>query len=90
VLGMAYLRASVLRILKQKVGNPRRGRFNRDIHCDGYDHSIHSERMGAIRRGFPAMTINTAFLMKDVVLLAVSLYLLKQDVMRTDFITSPK
>jgi uncharacterized membrane protein YkgB len=32
--------------------------------------------------GFPAMTGNVPFLMKDVVLLAVSLYLLKQDVFR--------
>jgi uncharacterized membrane protein YkgB len=32
--------------------------------------------------GFPAMTINVAFLMKDVVLLAVSVYLLKQDALR--------
>jgi uncharacterized membrane protein YkgB len=32
--------------------------------------------------GFPAMTISTAFLMKDLVLLAVSIYLLKQDVAR--------
>src|SRR5262249_13332162 len=32
--------------------------------------------------GFPAMTGNVAFLMKDVVLLAVSFYLLKQDVLR--------
>jgi uncharacterized membrane protein YkgB len=32
--------------------------------------------------GFPAMQGNVAFLMKDVVLLAVSLYLLKQDVAR--------
>ena len=32
--------------------------------------------------GFPAMTRNVAFLLKDVVLLAVSFYLLKQDVMR--------
>jgi uncharacterized membrane protein YkgB len=32
--------------------------------------------------GFPAMAGNVPFLMKDVVLLAVSLYLLKQDVMR--------
>jgi len=32
--------------------------------------------------GFPAMTGNVAFLMKDVVLLAVSVYLLKQDVAR--------
>jgi hypothetical protein len=30
--------------------------------------------------GFPAMQGNVAFLMKDVVLLAVSAYLLKQDV----------
>ena len=32
--------------------------------------------------GFPAMTMNSAFLLKDLVLLAVSLYLLKQDAAR--------
>ena len=32
--------------------------------------------------GFPAMVGNVAFLMKDVVLLAVSVYLLKQDLIR--------
>src|SRR5262245_44023598 len=32
--------------------------------------------------GFPAMAGNVAFLMKDVVLLAVSIYLLKQDLVR--------
>jgi uncharacterized membrane protein YkgB len=32
--------------------------------------------------GFPAMKENVAFLMKDLVLLAVSFYLLKQDLMR--------
>jgi uncharacterized membrane protein YkgB len=32
--------------------------------------------------GFPAMTGNVPFLMKDVVLLAVSVYLLIQDVRR--------
>ncbi len=32
--------------------------------------------------GFPAMTGNVPFLMKDVVLLAVSIYLLKQDSLR--------
>ena len=32
--------------------------------------------------GFPAMQGNVAFLMKDVVLLAISIYLLKQDVVR--------
>lgn len=32
--------------------------------------------------GFPAMTGNVAFLMKDVVLFAVSVYLLRQDLLR--------
>jgi uncharacterized membrane protein YkgB len=32
--------------------------------------------------GFPAMAGNVPFLMKDVVLLAASIYLLKQDVVR--------
>ena len=32
--------------------------------------------------GFPAMTINSAFLLKDLVLLVVSVYLLKQDAVR--------
>jgi uncharacterized membrane protein YkgB len=32
--------------------------------------------------GFPAMTNNSAFLLKDLVLLAVSVYLLRQDVQR--------
>ena len=32
--------------------------------------------------GFPAMTGNVPFLMKDLVLLAASIYLLRQDVMR--------
>jgi uncharacterized membrane protein YkgB len=32
--------------------------------------------------GFPAMTGNVSFLMKDIVLLAASFYLLKQDVAR--------
>ena len=39
--------------------------------------------------GFPAMTFSTAFLMKDFVLLAVSFYLLKQDLVRTDFFFRP-
>ena len=34
--------------------------------------------------GFPAMTDNVAFLMKDLVLLAASVYLLRQDVIRLD------
>jgi len=40
------------------------------------------EGWDAAAGGFPAMTGNVPFLMKDVVLLAVSIYLLKQDVQR--------
>jgi uncharacterized membrane protein YkgB len=39
--------------------------------------------------GFPAMTGIVPFLMKDVVLLAVSFYLLKQDIVRASLDTSP-
>ncbi len=41
------------------------------------------EGWDAAAGGFPAMTGNVPFLMKDVVLLAVSLYLLEQDVQRS-------
>jgi len=37
--------------------------------------------------GFPAMTGTVAFLLKDVVLLAVSVYLLRQDVLRASIVT---
>jgi uncharacterized membrane protein YkgB len=40
--------------------------------------------------GFPAMQGNVAFLMKDVVLFAVSFYLLKQDVMRVSLSETTK
>ena len=40
--------------------------------------------------GFPAMTGNVPFLMKDIVLLAVSVYLLKQDVQRVALATAIK
>jgi uncharacterized membrane protein YkgB len=40
--------------------------------------------------GFPAMQGNVAFLMKDVVLLAVSFYLLKQDVVRASISASER
>ena len=40
------------------------------------------EGWDAAAGGFPAMTGNVPFLMKDVVLLAVSIYLLRQDVLR--------
>jgi uncharacterized membrane protein YkgB len=41
------------------------------------------EGWDAAAGGFPAMTGNVPFLMKDVLFLAVSLYLLKQDVQRS-------
>jgi uncharacterized membrane protein YkgB len=40
--------------------------------------------------GFPAMAGNVPFLMKDVVLLAASVYLLKQDVVRVGLSASRK
>jgi uncharacterized membrane protein YkgB len=40
--------------------------------------------------GFPAMVGNVPFLMKDVVLLAVSVYLLKQDVQRVLAVAKPQ
>src|ERR1700756_5772651 len=40
--------------------------------------------------GFPAMQGNVAFLMKDVVLLAASFYLLKQDAVRVKYAASRK
>jgi uncharacterized membrane protein YkgB len=40
--------------------------------------------------GFPAMTGNVPFLMKDVALLAASFYLLKQDVMRVSLSAGEK
>jgi uncharacterized membrane protein YkgB len=38
--------------------------------------------------GFPAMTETVAFLLKDLVLLAVSLYLLRQDVLRVSSLST--
>jgi len=39
--------------------------------------------------GFPAMTERVAFLMKDLVLFAVSVYLLRQDVIRASLFKTP-
>jgi uncharacterized membrane protein YkgB len=43
---------------------------------------IANDSWNAAAGGFPAMQANVAFLMKDVVLFAVSFYLLKQDAER--------
>jgi len=46
------------------------------------------EGWDAAAGGFPAMTGNVPFLMKDIVLLAVSVYLMKQDVQRVVLATA--
>jgi hypothetical protein len=48
----------------------------------GFIENVYNRQRLQSAGGFPAMTGNVPFLMKDVVLLAVSLYLLKQDVKR--------
>jgi uncharacterized membrane protein YkgB len=40
--------------------------------------------------GFPAMTVNVAFLMKDLVILAASFYLLRQDVVRSSLVATER
>ena len=49
---------------------------------DHHYYPIYAGWLGGSAGGFPAMQGNVAFLMKDVVLFAVSFYLLKQDVER--------
>src|SRR5438128_11348730 len=49
-----------------------------------------SDGWAASAGGFPAMTGNVPFLMKDVVLLAASVYLLKQDVVRVSLAAKPR
>jgi Protein of unknown function, DUF417 len=54
-----------------------------------YDHhySVYARRLECGGRRLPAMQGNVAFLLKDVVLFAVSFYLLKQDVERASWST---
>ena len=47
----------------------------------GHDHSVHAEWLGSKGR-FSGNGRQLPFLMKDVVLLAASIYLLRQDVVR--------
>jgi hypothetical protein len=74
--------AAVARFLEQEIGHTRHPRIVHDFCRHRHDHSIHAGRLGRSAGGFPAMTGDVPFLMKDVVLLAVSFYLLKQDVQR--------
>jgi len=70
----------VLGLLEQESRNSWRARFMFFISRHDYDHSILPGLASA--GGFPAMTEHVAFLMKDLVLLAVSFYLLREDVKR--------
>src|SRR5262249_1998973 len=80
--GMGVWRPHVPGILEQATGSPRGSRLVLLVHSDRDHHPVHAGRLGASAGGFPAMTGNVPFLMKDVVLLAVSFYLLKQDLVR--------
>jgi hypothetical protein len=72
---------AVFVILEQATGNFGSHRFNAHFHRDRRHHSVRTEGWDPAA-GFPAMAGIVPFLMKDVVLLAVSFYLLKQDVAR--------
>ena len=66
--------------------NPRAGILGaaplcRHVRHDGHHHPVHAGRLGRGRR-LPGDEGQRGFLMKDFVLLAVSVYLLKQDVAR--------
>jgi uncharacterized membrane protein YkgB len=64
----------------KKIGILGCARIGGHIPLHRHNHPVHAWAPSA--GGFPAMVGNVAFLMKDVVLLAVSFYLLKQDIVR--------
>ena len=49
------------------------------VHLYSNDHSTHPEGWAPSAGGFPAMTEKVAFLLKDLVLLTMPVYLLKLD-----------
>jgi hypothetical protein len=63
----------------RNFGSPR---VDRHVCHDGYHHSVHAERLGS-GCWLSGNGRHVPFLMKDIVLLAASIYLLKQDVVRT-------
>jgi uncharacterized membrane protein YkgB len=74
--------APVLRLLEQKIGNSRSSRWMFFLIATFTIIPFMPNGWAAPAGGFPAMTGNVAFLMKDVVFFAASFYLLKQDVVR--------
>jgi AhpD family alkylhydroperoxidase len=81
-LGVDLRVAAACRFLGQAAGRSWRPRIDRHLHRDVTIIPFMPEGWDIAAGGFPAMTGNVPFLMKDVVLLAVSLYLLRQDVVR--------
>jgi uncharacterized membrane protein YkgB len=80
-----FLGVSEWLLLEQETRNSWGRRFLCHIHNDHHNYSIYARWLGCIRRWFPAMTDNVPFLMKDLVLFAASIYLLKQDVATVAF-----
>jgi hypothetical protein len=79
---MAVRRPFIRGILEQEIRNSWRARFLLLTHRNHHDYSISAEWLGCICRRISRMTEHVAFLMKDLVLLAASVYLLRQDVLR--------
>ena len=69
-------------VLEQEAWNLGCARIGGRISLHRHDHPVHAGWLASSAGGFPAMVGNVAFLMKDLVLLAVSFYLLKQDLVR--------
>src|SRR5215510_9787994 len=67
---------------KHKIRNSWGRRFLSYIYHDHHDHSIYTGCLGGICRWLSSHDWQRCFLMKEVVLSAVSFYLLKQDVQR--------
>ena len=69
-------------LLEQAARHAGRPRIDRHLHRNSHDHSVYAGRLGRRCRRLPGDDGQRPFLMKDVVLLAVSFYLLRQDLVR--------
>ena len=68
--------------LEQEIGDSWSSRFLLLDDLDLYDHPVYDGWVRSLCWRLPAMTERVAFLMKDLVILAASFYLLKQDLVR--------
>jgi uncharacterized membrane protein YkgB len=74
--------AAFSRILEQATRHTWRRGFTVHLRFNYHNHPFLPEAWSPQAGGFPAMTLVTGFLLKDVVLLTASFYLLKQDIVR--------